>query len=146
MSYFTVFFLYIISSFFVKKQVVAQMFSPGAMSSVAGASGQYVMLTFDDGPHAVLTPKLLDILKEKNAKATFYVMGVKAALHPNILKRMVEEGHEVASHTWNHPIISKIPRENLHQQLARTNKAIKEATGEEPATFRPPYGIIYPTI
>lgn len=84
-------------------QIIAQMYSPGALSSIGDVSGAYVMLTFDDGPHAMLTPKLLDILKQKKAKATFFVMGVKAALHPDILKRMVDEGHEVANHTWNHP-------------------------------------------
>ena len=52
-----------------------QMYSPGAISQIDKVSGQYVMLTFDDGPHGTLTPKLLDILKEKNVKATFYVMG-----------------------------------------------------------------------
>ena len=55
--------------------VDGQMYSPGAISQIDKVSGQYIMLTFDDGPHATLTPKLLDILKEKNAKATFYVMG-----------------------------------------------------------------------
>ena len=55
--------------------VGGQMYSPGAISQIDKVSGQYIMLTFDDGPHATLTPKLLDILKEKSAKATFYVMG-----------------------------------------------------------------------
>lgn len=116
------------------------MYSPGAISNIQKTSGQYIMLTFDDGPHGTLTPKLLDILKEKNAKATFFVMGIKAILHPNILKRMVAEGHEVANHAWNHPIISKVSQEVLHSQLERTSVAIKAATDVTPALMRPPYG------
>jgi peptidoglycan/xylan/chitin deacetylase (PgdA/CDA1 family) len=67
-------------------------------------------------------------------------MGVKAALHPDILKRMVDEGHEVANHTWNHPVTSKITREHLKNQLDRTTKAIRSATEFSPTTYRPPYG------
>jgi len=84
----------IISVISIFISINAQMYSPGALSKIPNVSGQYIMLTFDDGPHGTLTPKLLDILKEKNAKATFYVMGVKAAMHPEILKRMIAEGHE----------------------------------------------------
>ena len=67
------------------------------------AGEKNVALTFDDGPHQILTPKLLDELNLLNAKATFYVMGVKVKLHPYIISRMVAEGHEVANHGWNHP-------------------------------------------
>jgi len=97
-------------------------------------------LTFDDGPHAILTPKLLDILKEKKAKATFFVIGLKARMHPDILKRIVEEGHELANHTWNHPILSKLQVEDVHAQMEKTNQAIFEATNKKPEVMRPPYG------
>ena len=73
-------------------------------------------------------------------KATFFVMGVKAILHPAILKRMTDEGHEVANHVWNHPIISKISQNDLHSQIEKTNSAIQKATNVTPATMRPPYG------
>ena len=67
------------------------------------AGEKNVALTFDDGPHQILTPKLLDELNLLNAKATFYVMGVKVNLHPYIISRMVAEGHEVGNHAWSHP-------------------------------------------
>ncbi len=99
-----------------------------------------VALTFDDGPHGVLTPRLLDVLKAKKAKVTFFVMGIKADLHPDILKRAVDEGHEVANHVWDHPVLSKISFEQVHDQISRTNTAIKNAVGKLPTTMRPPYG------
>lgn len=99
-----------------------------------------IALTFDDGPHGTLTPRLLDILKEKKVKATFFVMGIKAVMHPDILKRARTEGHEIANHVWNHPVLPKISREQVHDQIERTNNAIHSAISEFPKVMRPPYG------
>ena len=99
-----------------------------------------IALTFDDGPHGTLTPRLLDILKSKSVKATFFVMGVKAVMHPDILKRAHDEGHEIANHVWDHPVLSKIPREKVQDQIDRTNTAIQNAISELPKVMRPPYG------
>jgi len=75
----------------------------------ADADGtKYMALTFDDGPHQILTPRLLDILKEKKAKATFYVMGVKVVIHPEIVARAALEGHEIGNHVYDHPVLTKI--------------------------------------
>ena len=103
-------------------------------------SDKDVALTFDDGPHGTLTPRLLDVLKEKGAKATFFVMGVKAQMHPDILKRADAEGHEIANHAWDHPVLSKISREDVNDQLVRTSEAIQKAIGKSPSVMRPPYG------
>eukprot|EP01036_Dinobryon_divergens_P043048 gene43048-57260_t len=111
------------------------MSSKNAISSF-NPGGQYVVLTFDDGPHAILTPKLLDILKEKKAKATFFVIGLKAKMHPDILRRISEEGHELANHSWNHPVLSKITPEDVHAQMEKTNKAIFDATKTTPSVMR----------
>lgn len=99
-----------------------------------------VALTFDDGPHAILTPRLMDILKPLNANVTFFVMGIKVEKHATILQRAVREGHEIANHVWNHPILSKIPRETVFDQLWKTNMAIQRAIGFAPKIMRPPYG------
>lgn len=99
-----------------------------------------VALTFDDGPHQILTPKLLDILKEKGAKATFFVMGVKVDLHPDIVARENREGHEVANHAWDHPVLSKLKFPVVHDQLNRTSASIFEAINKHPSSMRPPYG------
>lgn len=102
--------------------------------------GMYIAMTFDDGPHATLTPKLLDMLKERNLKATFYVVGQNAAEYPDILKRMVAEGHEVANHSWNHAALNKLGAEGLRKQIEQTDAAIVQATGRKPTNMRPPYG------
>src|SRR5215467_406908 len=104
--------------------------------------GPYIAMTFDDGPSATLTPKLLDILAAHHIKATFFVLGEMVAEHPEILARAAREGHEIASHSWSHPNLGKMSQENVRSQLQRTDDIIKNATGGRPTSFRPPYGSI----
>lgn len=78
-------------------RVGAQATKKGAITHFPDI-GNITMLTFDDGPHEIITPLLLDVLKARGVRATFYVVGMKAALHPHILQRMVAEGHDVANH------------------------------------------------
>src|SRR6266496_5933973 len=104
--------------------------------------GPYIAMTFDDGPSAMLTPKLLDILAAHHIKATFFVLGEMVAEHPEILARAAQEGHEVASHSWSHPNLAKMSQEGVRSQLQRTDDEIKSATGKRPTLFRPPYGSI----
>src|SRR4030095_12805818 len=102
----------------------------------------YIALTFDDGPSATLTPKLLDLLAAHHIKATFFVIGENVAEHPEIVTRAAREGHEIASHSWSHPNLGKMSDEGVRSQLQRTDDAIKSATGARPALMRPPYGSI----
>jgi peptidoglycan-N-acetylglucosamine deacetylase len=104
--------------------------------------GPYIAMTFDDGPSAALTPKLLDILAAHHIKATFFVLGEMVAEHPEILARAAREGHEIASHSWSHPNLAKMSQENVRSQLRRTDDEIKNAIGQRPTLFRPPYGSI----
>jgi len=104
--------------------------------------GPYIAMTFDDGPSAALTPKLLDILAAHHIKATFFVLGEMVAEHPEILARAAREGHEIASHSWSHPNLGKMSQEGVRSQLQRTDDVIKNATGARPTLFRPPYGSI----
>ena len=101
-----------------------------------------VAMTFDDGPHPKFTPRLLDILKERGIKATFFVIGKCVAEYPDIAKRIVAEGHEIANHTWNHPQLPKLSPTALAAEITQTNDAIQQATGILPVTMRPPYGAI----
>lgn len=105
-------------------------------------SQPYIAMTFDDGPHPSNTPRLLDMLKQRNIKATFYVVGSNAKAYPHILKRMVAEGHEVANHTWNHPDMTKLSQASVRKELNSCRDAIVAATGIQPITYRPPYGAI----
>ena len=97
-------------------------------------------MTFDDGPHPVNTPKLLDLLKEKNIKATFFLVGERVKMHPEIVRRMLAEGHEVANHTWTHPSLTSISDEKIRSEFTRTADAIWEAAQYRPHIMRPPFG------
>ncbi|MFP5115918.1 polysaccharide deacetylase family protein [Bacillaceae bacterium C204] len=95
-----------------------------------------VALTFDDGPHPIFTPQILDILAKYNAKATFFVAGNKVIRFPDLLKREVKEGHEIANHTYHH-IYGNMTSEKLSSELEETDKIIKKITGFKPSLFRP---------
>ena len=104
--------------------------------------GPYIAMTFDDGPSATLTPKLLDILATHHIKATFFVIGENVAEHPEIVARATREGHEIGNHSWSHPNLAKMSDASVRSQLQRTDDAIKSATGARPTLLRPPYGSI----
>lgn len=99
-----------------------------------------IALTFDDGPHPTYTEKLLDGLKERGVKATFFVTGEHAELNPDIIKRMSEEGHLIGNHTYSHIQLTSGNKETFKEELRRTNEVITEITGQEVTYVRPPYG------
>jgi len=103
-------------------------------------SGPYIAMTFDDGPSPKLTPKLLDMLKARGIKATFFVVGTNAAEYPQIIKRMVDEGHEVGNHSWSHPALNKLGATSLRKELDNTTAAVVKAGAPRPVVMRPPYG------
>jgi peptidoglycan/xylan/chitin deacetylase (PgdA/CDA1 family) len=115
---------------------------PTITFSSVHVDGPYIAMTFDDGPSAVLTPKLLDLLAVRHIKATFFVVGENVAEHPEIVARAAREGHEIASHSWSHPNLAKMSQQSVRSQLQRTDDAIKNATGKSPTLLRPPYGSI----
>lgn len=99
-----------------------------------------VALTFDDGPHPHYTEQLLDGLKKRGVKATFFVTGEHAELHPELIKRMSEEGHLVGNHTYSHIQLKSGNKEAFRDELIKTNEIITGITGEEVLYVRPPYG------
>jgi peptidoglycan/xylan/chitin deacetylase (PgdA/CDA1 family) len=115
---------------------------PGITFNSVQVDGPYIAMTFDDGPSATLTPKLLDLLAAHHIKATFFVVGENVAEHPEIVARAAREGHEIANHSWSHPNLGKMSDENVRRQLRQTDDAIKNATGKRPTLMRPPYGSI----
>lgn len=100
----------------------------------------YIAMTFDDGPHPSNTPRLLDMLKQRNIKATFYVVGKNVREYPDIVRRILAEGHEIGNHTWDHQALSSMSAERVHQELAMTHNAVLEVAGYQIRTMRPPYG------
>lgn len=101
-----------------------------------------VALTFDDGPSESNTSKILDILEEKNAKATFFVMGDHVESHPQLLKRIVKEGHGIGNHTKTHPSLPDKMTADVIKEVSSTQDIIEKTTGRKPDIFRPPYGAI----
>ncbi|MBK4722206.1 polysaccharide deacetylase family protein [Azospirillum sp. YIM DDC1] len=96
-------------------------------------------LTFDDGPHPAVTPRILDILRSEGVRATFFPIGNVAVRHPRIIKRIVQEGHEVGNHSLTHPNMRTLTTEAQRAQIAETNR-ILAAAGADPVLFRPPAG------
>lgn len=99
-----------------------------------------IALTFDDGPDPRYTPKLLDGLAERGAKASFFLTGENAENYPELVERMQKEGHLIGNHTYSHLQLTGNNREQFRDELVRTNGIIKEITGEEVVYVRPPYG------
>jgi cellulose synthase/poly-beta-1,6-N-acetylglucosamine synthase-like glycosyltransferase/peptidoglycan/xylan/chitin deacetylase (PgdA/CDA1 family)/spore germination protein YaaH len=100
-----------------------------------------VALSFDDGPDPKWTPKILDILKQKNVKGAFMMIGAEAQENVGLMKRVVREGHEIGNHTYTHPDISEISTEQLDLELKLTERLFASKLGVQPLYFRPPYSI-----
>lgn len=104
-----------------------------------------VALTFDDGP-GPHTERLLNTLRDKQAKASFFVLGSKASQHPGTLRRIAREGHDIGNHSWNHPNLTSLSAAAVRDDLARTNATIKHITGSSPILARAPYGAVNPIV
>jgi peptidoglycan/xylan/chitin deacetylase (PgdA/CDA1 family) len=102
----------------------------------------HVALTFDDGPDPGTTPGFLDVLAEQDVHATFFVLGSKAAAAPGLTKEIADAGHELAVHGWVHHYLTAHGPWAVHRDLARARDTVAELTGQVPAWFRPPYGIL----
>jgi peptidoglycan-N-acetylglucosamine deacetylase len=98
-----------------------------------------VVLSFDDGPDPAYTPQILDILDENHVKGTFFILGVNAMHHPELVKRMYKEGHEIGNHTFTHPNVASITPFQTKMELNATQRLYQEITGHSMTLFRPPY-------
>ncbi len=103
-------------------------------------SGNLIAMTFDDGPQPENTPRLLDILRERNIKATFYVIGKCVNAYPDVVRRTVEEGHEIGNHSQTHRLLSSLGDSALHWEMQSCRDAVLNASGYHMRTMRPPYG------
>src|SRR5213594_4173387 len=106
-----------------------------------GAANKKIAISFDDGPDPQWTPKILDILKEKNAPAVFFVIGDPANRRPDILRREYAEGHEIGNHTFTHPKFDEISHTQIRWELNLTQRLIESTLDVKTILFRPPYGI-----
>ncbi|MBV8786520.1 MAG: polysaccharide deacetylase family protein [Mycobacterium sp.] len=113
--------------------------------NVSCAVAKCVALTFDDGP-GPFDARLLQILKDNDAKATFFLIGNKVAANPAGAKAIADAGMEIGSHTWEHPNMTTIPTEDLAAQFSKANDAINAATGRTPSLYRPAGGLSDPVV
>lgn len=101
-----------------------------------------IALTFDDGPNAQFTPKLLEGLKQRNVHATFFLIGenIEQNSNRNLVKQMYEEGHLIGNHTYHHLEITKLSDEEAYEEIKSTNDLIESIIGKAPEYMRPPFG------
>lgn len=105
-----------------------------------------VALTFDDGPNPPYTEQLLDVLKENHVSATFFLIGQNVEKHPELVKRIAAEGHQLGNHTYHHMDLLKADRKLIADEVDRTNQAIIAASGITPHLVRPPHGFRDPVV
>lgn len=103
-----------------------------------------IALTFDDGPDLKYTPKILDILKKYNIKATFFVVGTQIQKYPATFNRINLEGHDIGNHSYQHLKIPELSPDKIRYQLNRNNQLITRYVGPHELIFRPPYGALDP--
>lgn len=129
------------ASFFIDSKVYVKAFCRGQ------GSARKIAVTFDDGPEEPMTARVLNVLARHHVKAAFFLIGEKARQHPEIVKRMVEEGHIIGSHSFTHaglfPFGSK---KKIADELTKTRHILKEITGKTVCLFRPPFGVTNPAI
>ena len=127
---------------------VAQDASPSlAVPGETMPFGHRIALTFDDGPDPATTPAILDVLRDYHVKGTFFVIGARAEQHPELIDRIVSEGHTLGNHTYYHRDLTKLTPELVSRELQDTQAVIDEVLGEHSqiALFRPPCGAPYIT-
>ncbi len=105
-------------------------------------SKKLVALTFDDGPESTYTSQILEILEGYGIKVTFFVVGQNAEKHPEVLKLIHDQGHEIGNHSWSHKYLPKLSKSNVEKEVLMTEKVIREAIGEHAPLLRPPYGAL----
>ncbi len=110
-------------------------------------SESVVALTFDDGPHPVHTPQILDLLDRHGQRATFFVIGHKASAHPDLVAEIVRRGHELGNHSWRHvPWTPALPARMLARELRESSELLQKIAGVAPRWFRPPVGLVSPPV
>lgn len=115
-------------------------------SITARAEEKCIALTFDDGPHIKYTLEILDILKENNATATFFIIGENAEEHPEIIEKIIDAGCEIGNHTWSHAFLDKLDYQGIYEEISKADELLKRLTGSSPKVFRPPGGRYNETV
>jgi cellulose synthase/poly-beta-1,6-N-acetylglucosamine synthase-like glycosyltransferase/peptidoglycan/xylan/chitin deacetylase (PgdA/CDA1 family) len=124
----------------ITSETFAQLPLPYQLEEYGGSANK-IAITFDDGPDPTYTPKMLEVLKAKNATATFFLIGDEAAKFPGLAQRIYDEGNEIGNHTFFHPDVSNLSTEDVKLQMNSTERFFEANLGVKPLFFRPPYAI-----
>ena len=125
-------------------KIVAKLFPSIIWSKSIDAPNVY--FTFDDGPHPKITPQILDILKEYNCLATFFLVGKNLCKYPKVVSRILQEGHTIGLHSYSHKMLLLKSRQQLLYELLQPQKDLQEIIGIRPTIFRPPFGKFTPGV
>jgi len=128
-------------SHLISDEIFQNLPMPYVVDMYGGLQEKKVAITFDDGPDPEWTPKILDVLKKHNAKATFFQIGVEVEKFPGVAQRVFTEGHEIGNHTFTHPDISSISKRYFEVELNLTERLFESKFGVKPVLMRPPYAI-----
>ncbi len=126
----------------MKKLLIPLLFFLLSQRVLAKEENKLIALTFDDGPCIEYTLEILEILKEHNARATFFVIGENAQKHPDVIKKISESGAEIGNHTWSHAWLDRLTDDEIREEFKKTHNLITSITGKSPKIFRAPGGRI----
>jgi len=133
--------------------IVAVLLVPGigwlaaGQTTLSSMGGPCIALTFDDGPTPDVTPRVLDVLRAKGVRATFFFIGSRVDAHPELARLVRDQGHTIGSHTYSHsPLFCFLTPNRLRDELARGRDAVRQATGATPRLFRSPVGLRHPLL
>jgi len=121
-------------------QIAMETMEPTKPVTPGDPNVKRIALTFDDGPHPKVTEQILNTLDKYHAKATFFMLGSRVKNYPDIARDVLARGHEIGNHTWNHPVLTKMPMEQVLKEYTSTANEIELALNQGATVFRPPYG------
>ena len=113
---------------------------------IAPRSPDELALTFDDGPNAAWTPRLLDVLAEHKVRATFFLLGCHAEAEPELVRRIAGAGHLIGNHSWSHPNLALCGKKRIREELSGTSDLLEQIAGVRVKFFRPPFGARRPAV
>ncbi|MDR7239522.1 polysaccharide deacetylase family protein [Neobacillus drentensis] len=123
----------------IQTETYRKLAKPTEVVRYGKPKGKEVVLSFDDGPDPTYTPQILDILDKNHVKGSFFIIGENALQHPELVKRMYKEGHEIGNHTFTHPEVASITPFQTKMELNANQRLFQEITGHSMTLFRPPF-------
>jgi peptidoglycan/xylan/chitin deacetylase (PgdA/CDA1 family) len=138
----------VVSAFFIVLSIgVLWLRANYFLTSINNVQSPTVLLTFDDGPDPLTTPRILETLNAHGVKALFFVVGTKAEKHPEIIQQIIDDGHLIGNHTYSHPnLFALMSAKKVREEIRKGNEIIQHLTGKDTTFFRPPIGYTNPII